>query len=44
MNIPLLKVAQECVTKWNSSFYMLQRLLHLRWPISAVLSDETATK
>ena len=38
------KVVRDCATRWNSSFYMLDRLLQLRWPITAVLSDEDVTK
>ena len=35
---------RDCQTKWNSSFFMLQHLLKLRWSIKAVLSDPTVTK
>lgn len=38
MNIPQLKVVQELIV------FMLQHLLQLRWPITAVLSDDTVTK
>ena len=38
------KLVQECATRWNSTFYMLERLLEMRWPVSAVLSDEQITK
>jgi len=38
------KLIQDCSTRWNSSFYMLERLVEMRWPISAVLSDENVTK
>ena len=38
------KLIRDCQTRWNSSFFMLQRLLKLRWPITAVLSDPTVTK
>ena len=38
------KLIQDCATRWNSSFYMLEHLVEMRWPISAVLSDEGATK
>ena len=39
-----LSSIRDCQTRWNSSFFMLQRLLKLRWPITAVLSDPTVTK
>ena len=38
------KLTKDCTTRWNSSFFMIERLVELRWPISAVLSDETITK
>ena len=44
MNMPTKKLMQDCSTRWNSSYYMLERLVDTRWPISAVLSDEQLTK
>ena len=44
MEIAEKKLVQECATHWNSTFYMLERLLRLRWPVSAVLSDDRVTK
>ena len=44
MNVTQKKLIQNCTTRWNSTYYMLDRLLEMRWPISAVLSDETVTK
>ena len=39
-----LRVIQDVPTRWNSSFLMLQRLIHLRLPIMAVLEDPELTK
>ncbi|XP_065199166.1 zinc finger BED domain-containing protein 4-like [Sycon ciliatum] len=39
-----LRVIQDVPTRWNSSFLMLQRLIHLRLPIMAVLEDPKLTK
>ena len=44
MNMPVKKLIQDCPMRWNSSFYMLERILEIRWPISAVLGDESITK
>lgn len=44
MNINKKKLIQHCATRWNSVFHMLQRLIEMRWPITAVLSDESVTK
>ncbi|KAM3837993.1 E3 SUMO-protein ligase ZBED1-like [Diretmus argenteus] len=30
---------QDVSTRWNSTFYMMQRLLEQRWPVTATLSD-----
>ena len=38
------KLVQECATRWNSTFCKLERLLEMRWPVPAVLSDEQITK
>ena len=38
------KLVTSCVTRWNSTYEMLDRLLKLRWPITAVLSDGEVTK
>ena len=44
MGTPVLKLQQDCATRWNSQYYMIKSLLECRWPITAVLSDETVTK
>ncbi len=44
MGVPLNKLFVACATRWNSNFDMLVRILEMKWPISAVLSDETVTK
>ena len=44
MEIGSKKLIQDCPTRWNSSFYMLERIVEIHWPIAAVLSDESVTK
>ena len=44
MGKPPKKLQQDCPTRWNSTFYMIKSLLENRWPVTAVLSDETVTK
>ena len=44
MNIPVKKLIQDCLTRWNSSFYMLKRILEVRWPTSVMLGEESITK
>ena len=39
-----LKLIQDNSTRWNSTFYMLRRLLLLRVPILKVLSDRQVSK
>lgn len=36
-----LKLKQECPTRWNSKFHMIQRLLAVKAPLSAVLINDT---
>jgi len=38
------KLINSCVTRWNSTYEMLHRLVKLRWPETAVLSDSQVTK
>ena len=35
---------QDVSTRWNSTFYMLECLSLLRWPVMEVLSDPILTK
>jgi hypothetical protein len=44
MGCPILKLQQDCHTRWNSQFYMIKTLLQCRWPVAAVISGETITK
>ena len=44
MDISQKKLIQHCATCWNSTFHVLERLIEMRWPVSAVLSDEQVTK
>ena len=44
MNMPVKRLLQDISTRWNSTYYLLDRLVEMRWPISAVLSDERITK
>jgi len=43
-NEPTKKLIQHCKTRWNSAFHMMERLVELRWPVVAVLSDRDVTK
>ena len=44
MNQPTNKLINECKTCWNSTFYMCQSLFQNRWPVSAVIADESVTR
>ena len=44
MSMPVKKLVQDCATRWNSTYYLLERIVEISWPISAVLSDEKVTK
>lgn len=44
MGTPPRKLQQDCPTHWNSTYYMIKSLLNSKWPITAVLSDESVTK
>lgn len=44
MNLVKNRLITSCPTRWNSVFYMFQRLIKNRWAICAVLSDRAYTK
>ncbi|XP_034565509.1 zinc finger BED domain-containing protein 1-like [Notolabrus celidotus] len=44
MGTPEHKLVQDVSTRWNSTFYMVTRLLEQRWPLTATLSDPTVTQ
>lgn len=44
MGTPEHKLIQDVSTRWNSTYYMISRLLEQRWPVTATLSDITVTK
>ena len=44
MGTPQHKLVQDISTRWNSTFYMISRLLEQRWPVTATLSDSTVTQ
>lgn len=39
MNTPQLKIKQDVATRWNSTYTMLQRLIEIKAPITAVMSS-----
>jgi len=38
------KLLQQCKTRWNSIYTTFDRLVELRWPVCAVLSDHNIVK
>jgi hypothetical protein len=40
MSVPDHQMIMDVSTRWNSTLYMIDRLLEQRWPVSAVLSDK----
>jgi len=40
MSAPCHKLVMEVSTRWNSTLYMVRRLLEQRWPVCAVLSEK----
>lgn len=43
MHSPEHNMIQDVSTRWNSTFYMIERLLEQRWPVTATLSDPEIT-
>lgn len=43
INTPQHKLIQDVSTRWNSTYYMVERLLEQRWPVTATLSDTEVT-
>ena len=43
MNTPQNKLIQDVATRWNSTYYMVESVLQQRWPVTATLSDPSAT-
>ena len=44
MGKPEHKLIQDVSVRWNSSYYMISRLLEQRWPVTATLSDPEVTQ
>ncbi|XP_065119297.1 E3 SUMO-protein ligase ZBED1-like [Paramisgurnus dabryanus] len=44
MGTPQHNLTQDVSVRWNSTFYMISRLLEQRWPVTATLSDPEVTQ
>ena len=44
MRVDSYNLIQDVSIHWNSTFYMVERIVEQRWSITAVLSDNTVTK
>lgn len=44
LGLPQHKLLQRCVTRWNSTLDMVERLVEQRWALCSVLSDRRCTK
>ena len=38
------KLTQDVATRWNSTFFIIDRLVEQRWPVTATLSDPAITQ
>ena len=38
------QLTQDVTTRWDSTYFLIERLLEKRWPITAVFSDSSVTK
>lgn len=43
MNTVQRKLIQDVITRWNSAYCMVERLLEQRWPVTAALSNPEVT-
>ncbi|XP_071579132.1 E3 SUMO-protein ligase ZBED1-like [Temnothorax nylanderi] len=43
LGLPTMSLLQSCKTRWNSSYFMLERLLQNRIPVMNVLTDRRST-
>ena len=44
MQVEQHNLVQDVATQWNSTYFLIERLLEQRWSVIAVLSDPSVTK